>query len=101
STPFNREAYAHRPENDYLAVAQHPLSTFSVDVDTASYANVRRFLNEEERPVVGAVRIEEMVNYFPYDYAGPRGKDPFAAHLEAAPAPWNPKHRLLRIGLKA
>jgi Ca-activated chloride channel family protein len=101
SAPFNREAYAHRPENDYLAVAQHPLSTFSVDVDTASYANVRRFLNEGQRPPVGAVRIEEMVNYFPYDYAGPKGKEPFAAHLEVTPAPWNPKHRLLRIGLKA
>jgi Ca-activated chloride channel homolog len=101
SRSFNREAYAHRSENDYLAVAQHPLSTFSVDVDTASYANVRRFLNEGARPPVGAVRIEEMVNYFPYDYAGPAGQDPFAAHFEMTPAPWNPKHRLLRIGIKA
>jgi Ca-activated chloride channel homolog len=101
SAGFNREAYAHRPENDYLAVAQHPLSTFSVDVDTASYANVRRFLNEGQRPPAGAVRLEEMVNYFPYDYAGPRGKEPFAAHFEVTPAPWNAKHRLLRIGIKA
>ena len=101
SEPFNREAYAHRPENDYVSVAQHPLSTFSVDVDTASYSNVRRFLNEGQRPPAGAVRIEEMVNYFPYDYAGPQGKEPFAAHFEVTPAPWNAKHRLLRIGIKA
>jgi Ca-activated chloride channel homolog len=101
SERFNREAYAHRSENGYQAVAQHPLSTFSVDVDTASYANVRRFINEGRRPPAGAVRLEEMVNYFPYEYAGPEGNDPFAAHLESAPAPWNPRHRLLRIGLKA
>jgi Ca-activated chloride channel family protein len=104
----NTEAYGYRKDNDYLRTADHPLSTFSADVDTASYANVRRFLAQGQRPPADAVRIEEMVNYFPYDYAGPRGSDshgevngaPFAAHLEVAGAPWAPEHRLVRIGLK-
>jgi len=100
SGPFNREAYAYRADNDFLAVDQNPLSTFSIDVDTASYSNVRRFLNAGQRPPADAVRIEEMVNYFPYDYAPPEGGAPFAAHIEVAPAPWNKAHRLVRIGLK-
>jgi len=100
SAPFNREAYAYRADNDFLAVDQNPLSTFSIDVDTASYSNIRRFLNAGQRPPADAVRIEEMVNYFPYDYAPPEGGEPFAAHLEVAPAPWNKAHRLVRIGLK-
>ena len=97
---FNTEAYASRKDNDYLRVADHPLSTFSVDVDTASYANVRRFLTQGQRPPADAVRIEELVNYFPYRYAPPTGNVPFAAHLEVASAPWAPDHRLVRIGLK-
>ena len=77
-----------------------PLSTFSADVDTASYTNVRRFLTQGQRPPVDAVRIEELVNYFPYSYAPPTGTAPFAVALEAASAPWAPEHRLVRIGLK-
>jgi Ca-activated chloride channel family protein len=97
---FNTEAYGYRKDNAYLRVADHPLSTFSVDVDTASYANVRRFLNQRQRPPADAVRIEELVNYFPYDYSPPAGDAPFAASLEVANAPWAPEHRLVRIGLK-
>ncbi len=98
---FNTEAYAALSENPFLTVAENPLSTFSVDVDTASYANVRRFLAMKQRPPKGAVRIEELVNYFPYRYAPPAaGAAPFAAHLEVASAPWAPNHRLVRIGLK-
>lgn len=98
--PSNTESYAHAEENRFLTVAQNPLSTFSVDVDTASYANVRRFLLQKHLPPKGAVRIEELVNYFPYRYAPPTDRAPFAAHLEVASAPWAPEHRLVRIGLK-
>lgn len=94
------EAYGYRKDNDYLRVADQPLSTFSIDVDTASYANVRRFLLQGQHPPADAVRIEELVNYFPYHYAPPTGSVPFAAHLEVASAPWAPEHRLVRIGLK-
>ena len=94
------EAYAHQTDNAYQRVADHPLSTFSIDVDTASYSNVRRFLNGNQLPPADAVRIEELVNYFPYDYAPPTGNAPFAASLEVAEAPWAPEHRLVRIGLK-
>ena len=97
---FNTEAYGYRKDNAYLRVADQPLSTFSVDVDTASYANVRRFLAQKQLPPADAVRIEELVNYFPYAYAPPTGKVPFAASLEVASAPWAPEHRLVRIGLK-
>lgn len=96
----NTEGYAQQDENPFLAVRQNPLSTFSVDVDTASYANVRRFLAGKQRPPKGAVRIEELVNYFPYRYTPPAGGAPFAASLEVASAPWAPEHRLVRIGLK-
>lgn len=97
---FNTEAYGYRKDNDYLRVADQPVSTFSIDVDTASYANVRRFLQQGRRPPADAVRIEELVNYFPYHYAPPAGGAPFTVALEAASAPWNPAHRLVRIGLK-
>jgi len=97
---FNTEAYGYRRDNGYLRVADQPLSTFAVDVDTASYANVRRFLTQKQRPPADAVRIEELVNYFPYRYAPPAGSVPFAASLEVASAPWAPEHRLVRIGLK-
>jgi Ca-activated chloride channel family protein len=96
----NTESYAHQPDNAYQRVADHPLSTFSIDVDTASYSNVRRFLHQGQRPPADAVRTEELVNYFPYDYAPPAGNTPFAASLEVADAPWAPGHRLVRIGLK-
>jgi Ca-activated chloride channel family protein len=99
-TQPNTAAYPHLIENSFLTALNHPLSTFSIDVDTASYANVRRFLNENRMPPPDAVRIEEMVNYFHYDYPQPRGEDPFAANIEIAGCPWNSEHRLVRIGLK-
>jgi Ca-activated chloride channel family protein len=97
---FNAEAYDRVVDNPFLQVAQTPLSTFSIDVDTAAYANLRRFLGNSMLPPKDAVRIEEMVNYFTYDYPGPKGKDPFSAQVEVAQAPWNLEHRLVRIGLK-
>jgi Ca-activated chloride channel family protein len=100
--PFNTEDYAQIRDNDFAAVAVEPLSTFGLDVDTASYSNLRRFLEHGGRPPRDAVRIEELVNYFPYRYAPPASADvPFAASIEVAAAPWNPQHRLVRIGLKA
>jgi Ca-activated chloride channel family protein len=95
------ESYDAINDNPFLPVAQNPLSTFSVDVDTASYSNVRRFLNLYQLPPRDAARIEEMINYFPYDYPQPPGKDPIGATIEAAAAPWNPQHRLVRVGIKA
>ena len=100
SAAFNTEAYDRIYENPFLDVRQNPLSTFSVDVDTASYANVRRFLNSHSLPPKDAVRIEEMLNYFTYHYAPPADERPFAVHAEVAACPWQPKHRLLRIALK-
>jgi Ca-activated chloride channel family protein len=94
------EAYAYRKDNGFLGARENPLSTFSIDVDTAAYANVRRFLNDGQRPPADAVRIEEMINYFPYRYQPPTGQVPFSANLEVASAPWAPEHRLVRIGLK-
>ena len=95
------EDYAHLPENEFLAVDRYPQSTFSVDVDTASYANVRRFLKEGKLPPPDAVRIEEMVNYFAYDYSTPEDKRPFAVSTEVSQCPWNSEHQLMRIGLQA
>ncbi|MDR3633896.1 MAG: von Willebrand factor type A domain-containing protein [Isosphaeraceae bacterium] len=94
------EAFAPITENAFITVSQEPLSTFSIDVDTASYAQVRRFLNMNTLPPPDAVRIEELVNYFPYDDPPPSGDDPFSVHLEVAGCPWNAEHRLARIGLK-
>lgn len=96
----NTEAYARINDNPFQAVAQHPLSTFSIDVDTASYANVRRFLKQGALPPADAVRIEELVNYFDYDYDGPSDATPFAVHNEIVACPWKPEHRLLRVALK-
>jgi Ca-activated chloride channel family protein len=100
SADANTESYAFRPESDFLSARENPLSTFSADVDTASYANVRRFLDSGRLPPPDAVRIEELLNYFPYRYAPPAGDAPFAASMEVADAPWAPAHRLVRIGLK-
>jgi len=97
---FNTETYDHIDENDFLAAWSNPLSTFSIDVDTASYSNMRRFLQRGQRPPPGAVRIEELVNYFPYDYPAPEGDAPFAVNAEIASCPWAPEHRLVRFGLK-
>ena len=97
---FNTESYDHVVDNPFLAVRQNPLSTFSIDVDTASYSNTRRFLNQGKLPPKGAVRIEEMVNYFDYKYEPPKDEHPFSAHVEIAPCPWEGKHQLARIALK-
>jgi secreted protein with Ig-like and vWFA domain len=96
---IGREQYGRFEENRFLAVADRPLSTFSIDVDTASYAVVRRFLAAGRLPPAEAVRIEEFVNYFSYAYPEPEGDDPFAVALEAADCPWRPGHRLVRIGI--
>lgn len=98
--PQGSEQYQAISDNPVQQVAQNPVSTFSIDVDTGSYSNVRRFLNEGRLPPSDAVRVEEMINYFPYDYALPRGRDPFAVHAELAPAPWNKGNVLMRIGIK-
>ncbi len=97
---WNREGYDHIVENDFKVVTDHPLSTFSVDVDRASYANVRRMLTQGYLPPKGAVRIEEFVNYFDYDYSQPRGGHPFSINTEMATCPWNAQHKLLHIGLQ-
>jgi Ca-activated chloride channel family protein len=95
------EAYDHIAENPFLEAATNPLSTFSIDVDTASYANVRRFLGSGRRPPADAVRIEELVNYFRYEYAPPEGRRPVAVTTELAACPWAPEHRLLLVGLQS
>jgi len=97
---FNTEEYGRVDENEFLAVADHPLSTFSADVDRASYSNVRRFLRDGQRPPRDAVRIEEMINYFTYDYPDPSGAQPFSVTTEVAGCPWNEQHRLLLVGLQ-
>ncbi|WP_025855474.1 VWA domain-containing protein [Pseudomonas sp. CHM02] len=97
----SREQYESLPDNPVHRVAETPVSTFSVDVDTGSYANVRRFLNQGSLPPEGAVRLEEMVNYFPYHYALPTDGSPFGVTTEVAATPWNPHTQLLRIGIKA
>ncbi|HXT58175.1 MAG TPA: VWA domain-containing protein [Pirellulales bacterium] len=94
------ESYAAIVENPFVKVVDSPLSTFSIDVDTASYANVRRFLNSNSLPPPDAVRIEELINYFQYSYPQPEGDVPFSVNTEVAGCPWNAEHRLLRVGLK-
>jgi secreted protein with Ig-like and vWFA domain len=94
------ERYNRFAENRFLAVAEQPLSTFSIDVDTASYANVRRFLTAGQRPPRDAVRIEELVNYFRYAYPQPAGDDPFSVTVEAAACPWRAGHRIVRVGVQ-
>jgi len=98
--PFNTEGYSTIQENEFLAATKNPLSTFSIDVDVASYANLRRFLNNGQRPPIDAVRIEEMINYFNYIYPQPKGEDPFSINTEIASCPWNEKHKLVHIGLQ-
>lgn len=97
---LNTESYDYIDENPFLRVGQNPLSTFSIDVDTASYANVRRFLTQGQLPPKDAVRIEEMINYFDYDYPAPPEGYPFSVNTQVAGCPWKPEHRLVRIGLK-
>jgi Ca-activated chloride channel family protein len=97
---MNTEAYDRILDNPFIRVAREPLSTFSIDVDTASYANIRRFLTQGMMPPKDAVRIEEMINYFAYNYEPPSGHDPFSVNVEVARCPWSVDHRLVRIGLK-
>jgi Ca-activated chloride channel homolog len=94
------ESYAHRSDASYARVADSPLSTFSIDVDTASYANVRRFLQQGQLPPAGAVRIEELINYFPYAYPDPTTDAPLSVVTELSAAPWNPEHQLLLVGVQ-
>jgi Ca-activated chloride channel family protein len=96
-----REEYAHIEENRFHSPVTTPLSTFSIDVDTASYANMRRFLRDGSKPPRDAVRTEELVNYFSYSYPEPAGEHPVSVTTEVASCPWQPKHKLARIGLKA
>ncbi len=97
----NSESYARINENTFATVKRKPLSTFSIDVDKAAYSNIRRFINNGEKPSKDAVRIEEMINYFNYDYATPKDEHPIVVHTELGNCPWNEKHQLIKVGLKA
>lgn len=100
---YKNESYDDYYENKFLLTQNTPLSTFSIDVDTASYSNIRRIINQGELPPPEAVRLEELINYFPYAYQPPSSEDsdPFATKIDIADCPWNEKHRLARIGIKA
>lgn len=97
---FDREGYDHIQENPFLKATDNPLSTFSIDVDGASYSNIRRFINRGQLPPDGAVRIEEMINYFSYNYPQPKSDEPFSISTEFAVCPWNTQHQLVSIGLQ-
>ncbi|MFN8291227.1 MAG: von Willebrand factor type A domain-containing protein [Chitinophagaceae bacterium] len=97
---YNREGYDKITENRFLKATDNPLSTFSIDVDAASYSNIRRFITNNQLPPAGAVRIEEMVNYFRYEYPQPSNGDPFSVTTEISDAPWNNQHKLVLIGLQ-
>jgi Ca-activated chloride channel family protein len=100
-SPENRERYAGREVAAVTAVADQPVSTFSVDVDTGAYSNVRRLLNQGQMPPEGAVRTEELINYFRYDYPLPQDRSrPFSVSTDMTTTPWNPETRLLRVGLR-
>ena len=101
SDPRSGETYEAPAENPFLTPSVQPLSTFSIDVDSASYANVRRFLTQGQLPPPNAVRLEEMVNYFTYDYPRPKEGEPFSVTADAAPCPWQREHYLARIALQA
>ncbi|AHM60289.1 von willebrand factor type a [Flammeovirgaceae bacterium 311] len=98
--PHNTEEYATIHESGFLEAVKNPLSTFSIDVDNASYSNIRRFISRGETPPKDAVRIEEMLNYFTYDYPQPQGDDPFSVNTEISACPWNGEHQLVHIGLQ-
>lgn len=103
STPINysaKESYAYNKENDFKDPLQTPLSTFSIDVDAAAYSNMRRFIMNGDKPPKDAVRIEEMINYFNYDYPQPINNDPFSINYEVANCPWNVKNKLVHVGLQ-
>lgn len=97
---WNTESYSTISENGFKNVSVNPLSTFSIDVDNASYSNVRRYINQGELPPVDAVRIEEMINYFKYNYPEPTGEHPFSVSTELGECPWNSNHYLMHVGLK-
>lgn len=97
---FNTEAYSPITENDFKNALLNPLSTFSIDVDAASYSNMRRFINSGQNPPADAVRIEEMINYFSYDYPQPKGEHPFSITTEVSDCPWNKNNKLVHIGLQ-
>jgi Ca-activated chloride channel family protein len=97
---FNTEQYDRIVDNAFKTAMENPLSTFSIDVDRAAYANVRRFLTDNQLPPPDAVRIEELVNYFDYDYPQPKGGDPFVVSMEVADCPWNQDHQLALVGLQ-
>ena len=97
---YGREQYERIVENGFLSPTEHPLSTFSIDVDTASYSNVRRFLTGGRLPPPAAVRIEELINYFSYSYPQPKAGEPFSVTMETTQCPWQPGNLLLRVGLK-
>ena len=96
----NDESYAGISENGFKNTGNNPLSTFSIDVDKASYSNVRRFINNGQRPPADAVRVEEMINYFEYNYPQPTDEHPFAIYTEVATCPWQEDHKLLHIGVQ-
>jgi Ca-activated chloride channel homolog len=98
--PGNTEGYSAIDENPFLRPASNPLSTFSIDVDTASYSNIRRMITEGTTPPKDAVRLEEFINYFPYNYSQPQSDQPFSVNTGVTTAPWNPQHQLVRIGLQ-
>lgn len=97
---FNTENYNRITDNPFYRVSNEPLSTFSIDVDTASYSNMRRFINQGQLPPKDAVRIEELINYFSYNYPQPQGNRPFSVTTEVGKAPWNPQHKLVQVGLQ-
>lgn len=94
------ESYSSIAENDFHRAVQDPLSTFSIDVDAASYSNVRRFITEGTLPPSEAVRTEELINYFDYDYPNPTGEHPFSITTEVGPCPWETSHQLVHIGIQ-
>ena len=98
---LNTEKYDSRDENEFKSTATDPISVFSVDVDKAGYSNIRRFINNSQKPPKGSVRVEEIINYFEYDYPQPKGADPVSLNAEISDCPWNADHQLIKIGLKA
>lgn len=98
--PHNTESYNYIVENDFLKAVDNPLSTFSIDVDNASYTNTRRYIDNGSLPPIDGVRIEEFINYFNYDYAKPTGKHPFSINTEVSECPWNNSHKLVHIGIQ-
>ncbi len=99
-TDHNTEEYTAQTENPFLEVTKNPLSTFSIDVDAASYSNMRRFINDHSLPPEGSVRIEEFINYFEYDYPQPKGEHPFSITTEIDRCPWNGDNMVLHVGLQ-